>query len=103
MSTQPDDSAERIWQVVALIPRGKVATYGQVAELAGLGRGARLVGRTLSNLPTGSRLPWHRVINARGEISLRATGKRTQKERLEAEGVAFLRGRVDLKTHRWTP
>ena len=62
--------AEQVWQVIALIPKGRVATYGQVAELAGFPGGARRVGRILSQLPSGSRIPWHRVVNASGGISL---------------------------------
>src|SRR5688572_505500 len=61
----------RVYAVVRRIPRGRVATYGQVARLAGLGAGARQVGYALSDLPTGSTVPWHRVINARGAVSLR--------------------------------
>ena len=95
---------ERIWRVVAAIPPGKVATYGGVAALAGLGRGARLVGRTLRDLPQGSKLPWHRVINAQGRISLppRSPGHREQRRRLEAEGVEFsLAGKVPLRQFLW--
>lgn len=93
---------ERIWQVVALIPRGKVATYGQIAALAGMPRHARLVGRTLSLLPDDTRLPWHRVINASGRISLRrgSTGHETQHQRLLAEGVEFVGERVS-RACRW--
>jgi len=58
---------EIIWQVVAAIPYGKVATYGQVAKLCGFPRHARYVGMTLRDLPNGSTLPWHRVVNAKGE------------------------------------
>lgn len=61
---------ERIWTVVAAIPVGRVATYGQVAELAGLPRGARAVGLAMARLPAGTRLPWHRVINATGKVSI---------------------------------
>ncbi|NVK41686.1 MAG: MGMT family protein [Oceanospirillaceae bacterium] len=95
--------AERIWQVVARIPRGRVCSYGLVAELAGLPRRARLVGRVLSRLPEGSRLPWHRVINARGELSLPAgsEGGRLQRQRLEEEGVCFIHGRVPLTRFGW--
>ncbi|MFC6672351.1 MGMT family protein [Marinobacterium aestuariivivens] len=95
--------AERIWQVVALIPPGRVCSYGQVALLAGLPRRARLVGRVLSRLPKDSGLPWHRVLNARGEISLPAgsDGALQQRRRLEAEGVCFIRGRVPLRSFLW--
>ena len=98
------DARERIWQVVAAIPPGKVATYGGVAAQAGLGRGARLVGRALRDLPPGSRLPWHRVINAQGRISLPpgSRGHREQRTRLEAEGVEFsAAGRVSLREYGW--
>ncbi|GGO80777.1 hypothetical protein GCM10011348_18230 [Marinobacterium nitratireducens] len=95
--------AERIWQVVAGIPPGRVCTYGTVAELAGLPRRARMVGRVLSRLPEGSRLPWHRVVNARGELSLPADspGAQMQRERLEDEGIGFVRGRIPLTRFGW--
>lgn len=94
--------AERIWQVVALIPVGKVATYGQIAGLAGMPRHARLVGRTLRELPAASRLPWHRVVNASLRISLRkgSGGHVEQRRRLEAEGVEFVGERIP-RTFRW--
>ena len=101
--TQPDDASvnlrQRIWQVTAEIPRGTVATYGQVAELAGLPGGARQVGLTLSRLPAGTRLPWHRVINAAGRISIADASR--QQALLESEGVVFEDGRVNLKRFRW--
>ena len=92
---------ERIYQVIQSIPPGSVATYGQVADLAGLPRGARLVGRTLSNLPRGSRLPWYRVLNASGKSSLPPDGAKRQYDRLRDEGVAVVGGRVSLKKFRW--
>ena len=90
---------QRIWQVTAAIPRGTVATYGQIAELAGLPGGARQVGLTLSRLPAGTKLPWHRVINAAGRISIADPSR--QRAMLEAEGVVFEDGRVNLKRFRW--
>ena len=93
---------ERIWQVVADIPPGSVASYGQVAELAGLPGGARRVGRCLSRLPSETRLPWHRVVNAAGGISLPGAAGQRQRERLIAEGVAFDGDRVDLRHCRWS-
>jgi methylated-DNA-protein-cysteine methyltransferase-like protein len=92
---------QRIYAVVRRIPRGRVATYGQVAKLAGIEGHARQVGYALHNAPP--RLPWHRVINARGEISARASSDwgELQRHLLEAEGVKFDRqGRVDLKKFR---
>lgn len=95
---------ERIFQVVYSIPPGKVCTYGQVAELAGLPRAARLVGTTLKGLPRGSKLPWHRVINASGRISLAMEGNgRVQLERLEREGVTFMNGKTELREYGWRP
>lgn len=86
----------RIYAVVRRIPRGTVATYGQVAERAGYPGHARQVGYALHALPPGTTVPWHRVINARGEVSARADGEvLTQRLLLEREGVRFdARGRV---------
>lgn len=100
------DRWQRVYAVVRRIPEGRVATYGQVARLAGLGGNARQVGYALHALPEHSGVPWYRVINARGEISLpRATGGDvTQRLRLEREGVKFDgKGRVDLKVFGWVP
>ncbi len=86
------------------IPRGRVATYGQVAELAGLPGHARQVGYALHALHCESVLPWHRVVNAAGAISLRSVPgfELEQRIRLEAEGVTFnARGRVPLARYRW--
>lgn len=85
------------------IPPGKVASYGQIAELAGLPRAARLVGRVLSQLPQGSALPWHRVVNSQGRISFPPGSKahREQRERLLAEGVVFNGQRVARPCFDW--
>jgi len=96
------ESYGRIYQAVRRIPRGRVATYGQVAAIAGLGRHARLVGYALN--ACDEELPWHRVINARGEISTRSDPfyEELQRERLEGEGVSFDdRGRVSLVRFQW--
>ena len=98
------ETYERIYRAVRRIPRGRVATYGQIAELAGLEGHARLVGYALNVLPSRSKLPWHRVINAKGEISRRSGGDshELQRHMLEHEGVEFDRtGRVDLARYRW--
>ena len=94
---------ERIWDVVRAIPRGRVATYGQVAAAAGFAKQPRFTGYALHGLPRGSRVPWHRVINAQGRLSFppRSGPYREQKRRLEAEGVVFLGGRVDLARFGW--
>ena len=100
-----DDARGKIWRTVERIPSGSVATYGQIAKEAGLGRRARMVGRALRSLPHGSDVPWHRVVNARGEISLPAVSDsgRAQRRRLEEEGVTFREGRIDLDRFRWRP
>ena len=87
-----------VWQVVQGIPRGHVLTYGEVARLAGKSRWARRVSQAMRRTPRGVELPWHRVVNAQGRISLPADshGYREQKDRLEEEGVVFLDGRIDL-------
>ena len=90
--------------MVSRIPKGHVATYGQVAELAGLPRAARLVGRALRLLPEGTRVPWHRVVNARGRISLRADGlghEELQARLLRREGVRLVRGAISFAQFRW--
>jgi methylated-DNA-protein-cysteine methyltransferase related protein len=96
-------SRKSIYAAVRRIPRGRVATYGDVAAAAGLEGHARQVGYALHDLPPGSNVPWHRVINAKGEISPRSAGDSHELQRLllEAEGVEFdLAGRVDLKKFR---
>jgi methylated-DNA-protein-cysteine methyltransferase related protein len=97
-------SHERILGVVRRIPRGRVATYGQVATLAGFPRQPRLAGYALRHAEDG--IPWHRVVNAEGRISPRAASDsvRVQRALLEAEGVRFgLDGRVSLKRCQWRP
>lgn len=98
-----DDARARIWQVVHSVPAGRVTSYGRVAELAGLPRAARLVGRTLSQLPPGSALPWHRVVNSSGRISFPpgSPSHREQRERLLAEGVEFRGERIDWRRFGW--
>jgi methylated-DNA-protein-cysteine methyltransferase related protein len=105
MTVKPSSYRE-IYAVVARIPRGRVATYGQIARLAGLPRSARFVGYALSAL-TDKAVPWHRVVNARGEVSQRSDGDEgaeMQRLRLEGEGVAFdAHGRIDLRRYLWDP
>jgi methylated-DNA-protein-cysteine methyltransferase related protein len=98
---------DRIYRVVACIPSGTIATYGQVADLAGLGGKARLVGYALFRIPIPADVPWHRVINAQGEISYSLTregGDYLQRSLLEDEGIVFTKqGKIDLNTYRWRP
>lgn len=103
---------ERIWRLVAAVPRGRVATYGQIARMAGLVNGARTVGWALRALPDGQRVkgrpvPWHRVINAQGSISLRGRDGGGEASRqaavLRREGIDLLPGgRIDLRRYRWS-
>ena len=92
-----------ILETVKRIPRGRVATYGQVAALAGYPRGARLVGTVLQRAPATMRVPWHRVINARGTLSFPRNSEayRLQRSKLEREGVRFNRERIELARYQW--
>ncbi len=96
-----NDATTRIYLALAQVPEGRVVTYGRLAELAGLPRAARLVGSTLRKLPKDTSLPWHRVLNAQGKISLPEPGFQRQRDRLQAEGVALISGRVDLTLYGW--
>lgn len=106
-AVRPEGSRERIYSVVKRIPRGRVATYGQVALLAGLPGQARQVGYALSALDDGSRIPWHRVVNVRGEVSARRDGgpaAALQRLLLSRERVRFdARGSIRLERFRWRP
>jgi methylated-DNA-protein-cysteine methyltransferase-like protein len=97
----------RIYAIVRQIPIGKVATYGQVAELAELYGKARLVGYALYRVNKDSDIPWHRVINAKGEVSessLRLGSDHVQRSLLEAEGIQFSpEGKIDLQEYLWRP
>ncbi len=96
----------RVYAVVREIPRGRVATYGQVARLLGLHRGARAVGWALRALPDRleRRVPWHRVVGAGGRIASRpGPGPSLQRRRLAAEGVRFRGQRVDIARHGVAP
>lgn len=96
---------EIVWQVVASIPVGKVATYGQIARQAGYPGHARYVGTLLSQLPEDTHLPWHRVVNARGEISLpvKSHSFNRQLARLRSEGIEMKGSRVSLQQYGWKP
>jgi len=93
-----DTWVKSVWQVVQGIPRGHVLTYGEVARLAGMSRAARRVSQAMRRAPRGMTLPWHRVVNAQGKISFPedSSGYREQKDRLEEEGVVFIKGQIDL-------
>jgi methylated-DNA-protein-cysteine methyltransferase-like protein len=97
------DKYDLIYQVIAAIPRGRVASYGQIAAMAGLPRNARMVGRALRALPGTLDLPWHRVVNHQGGISPRGgtESERDQRALLEAEGVTFTGERVRMALYQW--
>lgn len=106
MTTPPSDVYRRIYAVVSRIPRGRVATYGQVAVVAGLPNRARQVGYALHALPAASAVPWHRVVNAAGRISLRSDGMghdQVQAQMLAREGVKFTGGVISLARYQWRP
>ena len=102
---QGDEAVEAICAVIRRIPLGWVATYGQVAVMAGLPRRARLVGRVLQRLDPVTKIPWHRVVNAKGEVSYslsRNGGDTLQRRLLEKEGIRFDdSNRLDLERCRW--
>lgn len=105
--TSVDGDAESrraaLYITLAQIPEGKVISYGELADLAGLGRAARWVGRMLSQLPDDTRLPWHRVTAAGGRLSLPAgcSAGQEQRARLRHEGVSICNDRVDIRRHGW--
>ena len=95
----------RIWDTIRDIPRGSVASYGQIAEIAGIPRGARQVGSALRSLPDGHDVPWHRVIRASGQIAFDKGSPQydEQSRRLMKEEVVVIAGRVDMHKYRWQP
>lgn len=102
------DAAARTARIVAVIrdiPVGRVASYGQVAELAGVPRGARQVGYVLRNLPDGHDVPWYRVVQAAGTLAFAAGSPQfaEQRDRLMMENVAVIGGRIDMQRYRWRP
>lgn len=96
----------KIYDIVRQIPYGQVATYGQVADLAGLIGKPRVVGYALFRLTANIDIPWHRVVNAKGEVSrssLRDGNDDLQLLLLQEEGIRFVKGKLDLKKYRWRP
>ncbi|MCG8669635.1 MAG: MGMT family protein [Pseudomonadales bacterium] len=96
---------EKILQTVALIPKGKVCTYGKVAEYAGAERRARFVGTVLKQLPAGTKIPWHRVINSQGKSSFPEDSDHYQEQmnRLQQEEVVAMKGKINLQRYLWMP
>ena len=95
----------RSWETIQDIPRGCVANYGQIAEIAGILRGARQVGYALRHTPQGMELPWHRVVTSSGKSAFDPNSRhfKTQRERLANEDVAVVNGKVDMNKYRWAP
>ncbi len=100
-----DDPTRRIYEAVKKIPKGRVATYGQIAALAGNPRMSRAVGNALHRNPDGDRIPCYRVVNAKGELAQEFVfgGKAVQQKRLEADGIEVVNGRIDLDRYGWRP
>ena len=107
MSTAASSIYEKVYDLVRKIPAGKVATYGQIAELLGLGKRARQIGYALHRVDPESDIPWHRVVNAKGQISRsphRYGSDDLQRVLLEREQIMFdAREQIDLKRFRWSP
>lgn len=96
---------ERIWQTVLAVPAGKVACYGQIADLAGLPGRARMVGKALGHAPAKMAVPWYRILRSDGKIAFPAGSDQADKQigLLQEENVAVLKHRVSLKTFQWQP
>ncbi|MGO2476752.1 MAG: MGMT family protein [Pseudoalteromonas sp.] len=94
---------QAIYTVIAHIPKGKVANYGQIARLAGYASNARLVGRLLKIMPNDSTIPWHRVVNSQGKLSFEIGSDKyqQQREKLIAEGVLFKKDKINMHQYRW--
>ncbi|MDP0589376.1 MAG: methylated-DNA--[protein]-cysteine S-methyltransferase [Candidatus Endonucleobacter bathymodioli] len=94
---------KRVWYILSQIPEGKIITYGQLAEMADAPKAARTVGNILKQLPAGTGLPWHRVVNHKGKISFPKNTPRHQKQkmRLEKEGIILVSEKINLKTYCW--
>jgi len=101
----PSKKIKRIWKTVAIIPAGKVASYGQIADLAGLPGRARLVGRALGLTPKSLSLPWYRVLKSNGQLAFNKDSQyaERQKEFLQQEDVVVINNRVNLKKFGWLP
>ncbi len=103
--TANNKNHQAIWSVVKAIPAGKVASYGQVADLAGLPGRARLVGRSMGLIPDRKRVPWYRVLKSNGQLAGQPGSEfaRRQSDLLADEGVVVLKNRVNMEAYRWQP
>jgi methylated-DNA-protein-cysteine methyltransferase-like protein len=106
-AAEPPSFDRRVWAMVARVPHGRLATYGQIADLIGAYGCARQVGWALRRLPLPSEVPWHRVVNAQGRISMslaREGSDWMQRELLLAEGIPVdAEGRLPLRRYLWSP
>jgi len=100
-----DQRLRRIWATIQDIPPGTVASYGQIAEIAGIPRGARQVAYALRHAPDDLQLPWFRVVQAAGTLAFErgSPAFKRQAGLLADDGVPMLNGKIDLKTYRWQP
>ena len=104
-----NENHQKIWQAVQKIPEGYVVSYGQIADLAGLPGKARLAGKALGNVPKdgwrGQAVPWHRVINSQGKISLPigSQGYQNQRELLLSEGINVIGNKIKMSEYQWQP
>jgi len=105
MTSATDKRNQKIWATIRDIPQGAVASYGQIADIAGIPRGARQVGYALRHLPQNHSVPWHRVITASGKIAFEkgSDAFNEQARRLMMEDVTILEGRVNMQKYRWQP
>ena len=105
MNKHSKDPYQQIWKTAQLIPKGKVAGYGQIADLAGLPGRARMVGKALGGSPDNEDVPWHRVLRSNGQIAFPAGSEQAelQKGLLQEEGVVVLNNRVSMKQWQWQP
>ena len=105
MSNLTQQRYQKIWRTIRLIPQGKVASYGQIADLAGLPKQARLVGRSLGYAPASQNVPWYRVLRSDGKIAFSAGSEQSLKQigLLQQENIAVFNNRVKLKEYQWQP
>jgi len=105
MLIKPSEKVQRIWKTVLVIPKGKVASYGQIADLAGLPGRARLVGTSLGLAPKEMKLPWYRVLRSNGQLAFKKGSDSAEKQKglLQQENVVVLNNRVKLEQFGWQP
>jgi methylated-DNA-protein-cysteine methyltransferase-like protein len=105
MSNSSLNHYQKIWRTVQMIPKGKVASYGQIADLAGLPGRARLVGKSLGYIPKDIQVPWYRVLRSSGQIAFPKGSEQAENQKglLQQENVVVLNNKVKLKEFLWQP